>query len=106
MGAGVLLLAIAVAFGGAYWDGYQLRREAAELARERDQLRRQNAQLREEIRLLNTPEYVERLAREQLGLVKQDEIAVIVVQAAPSPAPTPAPKTPPARPWWSRWMDR
>jgi cell division protein FtsL len=103
--AGVLL-ALAVAFGGAYWDEYQLGREAAGLTRELERLQRQNAQLREEIRLLNTPEYIERLAREQLGLVKPGEIAVILVQ--PTPAPTPAPAAPrqAVDPWWSRWFAR
>jgi len=62
---GLALVLIGV-FGGAYWDGYQLRREAARLAREGDELRRENAQLREELQLLTTPEYIERLARENL----------------------------------------
>ena len=98
------LLALAVAYGGAYWDEYQLGREADRLARELEQLRRQNMQLREEIRLLNTPEYIERLAREQLGLVKPGEIAVILVQPTPAPAPIPAAPEPAVEPWWSRWL--
>lgn len=85
VGLGVILV-LGIAFGGAYWDGYQLRREAAQLGRERDDLRRQNVQLREEIRLLNTPEYIERIAREQLGLVRPGEVAVILVQPTPPPA--------------------
>jgi cell division protein DivIC len=103
---GMLLLA----FGGAYWDGYQLRRDAARLARERDDLRLQNAQLREEIRLLNTPEYLERLAREQLGLVRRGEIAIILVRATPAPSPeaVPSPRPEPEEqaPWWSRLLAR
>ncbi len=83
-----VVITLGVVFGGAYWDTYKLRREASGLARERDDLRRQNVQLREEIRLLNTPEYVERIAREQLGLVKPGEVAVILV--APTPAPSEA----------------
>jgi cell division protein DivIC len=102
----VLLLA----FGGAYWDGYQLRRDAARLARERDELRLQNAQLREEIRLLNTPEYLERLAREQLGLVRRGEIAIILVRATPAPfpeaVPSPGPEPEEQAPWWSRLLAR
>jgi cell division protein FtsL len=84
----VIVLGLAAIFGVAYWHGYQLNREALQLERERDLLRRQNAQLREEIKQLHRPEYVERIAREQLGLVRPDEIAVIVVQ--PTPAPTSA----------------
>jgi cell division protein FtsL len=115
---GVVVL-FAVTFGGAYWDTYQIRREAGRLARERDDLRTQNAQLREEIRLLNTPEYIERIAREQLGLVKPGEVAVILV--APSPAPVgtdtngagsrvapepPKPGAPLPEPWWTRLWRR
>jgi len=114
-----LVIVIALTFGGAYWDTYQIRREASRLVRERDELRKQNVQLREEIRLLNTPEYIERIAREQLGLVKPGEVAVILV--APSPAPagtdlngsgsrlgserqkTPEPQS---EPWWTRLWRR
>jgi cell division protein FtsL len=81
----VALAGAGVTFGSAYWGTYQLRREAARLARERDALVRQNAQLREEIRLLQRPEYIERLAREQLGLVRPGEIAVILVEPTPAP---------------------
>ncbi len=106
--------ALVLAFGGAYWDGYQLRRDAARLARERDELRRENAELREEIRLLNTPEYIERLAREQLGLVRPGEIAVILVRPTPAPAPPAAPdreagqrrREREQRPWWARLLGR
>lgn len=101
--------ALLLAFGSAYWDGYQLRRGAARLARERDELRLQNAQLREEIRLLNTPEYIERLAREQLGLVRPGEIAVILVKPGPTPDPpesAPRREVEEQRPWWVRLLRR
>ena len=108
---GVVVL-LAVTFGGAYWDTYQVRREAGRLARERDDLRKQNAQLREEIRLLNTPEYIERIAREQLGLVKPGEVAVILVAPSPAPAVTDVrpelakPGAPLPDPWWTRLWRR
>jgi len=115
---GVVVL-LAVIFGGAYWDTYQVRREAGRLARERDDLRKQNVQLREEIRLLNTPEYIERIAREQLGLVKPGEVAVILVAPSPAPAVTDVngagsrprpelakPGAPLPEPWWTRLWRR
>lgn len=110
--AAVAVLALA-GFGRAAWEGYVLRREAAALEREREALRRQNAALREEIRLLHRPEHIERLAREQLGLVRPDEIAIIVVAPTPPPArpvpraaarPTPPPRE--ERPWWTRLWPR
>lgn len=106
-----IVIVLGTVFGSAYWDTYQIKREAARLARERDDLRKQNALLREEIRLLNTPEYVERIAREQLGLVKPGEVAVILV--APTPAPAgpavtggPQPSAPLPDPWWTRLWRR
>lgn len=83
--AACVLLAVAAAFGGAYWDGFKVRRELGGVVQERDTLKKLNAQLREEIRLLNTPEYIERVAREQLGLIRPGEIAVILVRPTPSP---------------------
>lgn len=115
---GVVVL-LTVTFGGAYWDTYQVRREASRLARERDDLRKQNASLREEIRLLNTPEYIERIAREQLGLVKPGEVAVILVAPSPAPGGTDVndtgsrprpeltkPGAPLPEPWWARLWRR
>jgi cell division protein FtsL len=99
----VLALVVAAVFGVAYWHGYQLNREAVQTERERDTLRRQNAQLREEIKQLHRPEYVERIAREQLGLVRPDEIAIIVVQPTPAARPTAAPGRESGtkrEPWW------
>lgn len=91
-----LLGAAGATVGGVFWGGYELRREAARLARERDELRRQNAQLREEIRLLYRPEYIERLAREELALVRPGELAVILVEPMPAPAQKPMSAPPPA----------
>lgn len=104
-----MLLVLGVAFGGAYWDTYRLRREATEMAREEESQRRQKAQWLEEIRLLNTPEYIERVAREQLGLVRPGEIAIMLVR--PTPAPTPIPQPPRADgkaggSWLSRLLSR
>ncbi len=36
---------------------------------------------------LNTDEYIEAVAREQLGLVREGETGIAVISAAPSPAP-------------------
>lgn len=68
---------------------YRLVRQVAELEHHRTALLEENRQLREEIRRLYEPAYVERLAREQLGLVRPGEIAVILV---PEPTPSPRPK--------------
>jgi cell division protein FtsL len=94
--AAVIVLAAAAAlFTVRYLEVYRLNREAARLAAIKRSLQEQNAVLREEIKLLHTPAYVEKIAREQLGLVRPGEIAVLIVRppAPPPPArPDPAPR--------------
>jgi len=68
-----------------------LERTAAELVQAKEQLRDQNDLLREEIRLLHTPAYIEKLAREQLGLVKPGEVAILLVPPSPPPPSVAAP---------------
>jgi cell division protein FtsL len=65
---------------------YRLSQQVAELEYQRAALLEENRRLREEIRRLYDPAYVERVAREELGLVRPGEIAVVLV---PRPAPTP-----------------
>ncbi|RNC28696.1 MAG: Cell division protein FtsL [Candidatus Dichloromethanomonas elyunquensis] len=48
----------------------------AQLVKQKDQLVAQNDQLRQEIEKLNTPSYIEQLAREKLGLVRKGEILI------------------------------
>jgi cell division protein FtsL len=100
------------AFGSTLLQVYRLEREAAQLAQHQRDLEEQNAQLRAEIQALHTPEYVEKLAREQLGLVKPGEVAFLIVQ---TPADTPPgrglspdsqARPAPARPdWFARLGD-
>lgn len=42
-------------------------------------LERENAELRDQIARLNDPEYLERVARERLGMVRPGEIGFVVV---------------------------
>lgn len=42
-----------------------------------EELKEENSTLEREIYLLQTPEYIERQARERLGLVKEGEVSVI-----------------------------
>lgn len=86
-------------FGTSFLHVYRLEREAARLVRLRENLQQQNAILREEITLLHSPAYIEKIAREQLGLVKPGEITLLIVQ--PPPAPPTASLKPAPRPSWA-----
>ncbi|MDR7434445.1 MAG: cell division protein FtsL [Armatimonadota bacterium] len=106
---GILIVAlfVAISFVETYLKVFQLKQEATKLAEERRELQRQNAQLREEIKLLQRPEYVEKLARERLGLVKPGEIALRIVET-PSPVESPQerPKGDHPKRWWEKVLRR
>jgi len=86
-----LLLAVVTvhAFGESLLATYRLKRQARALERQVAALRRANADLREEIRRLHSPAYIERLAREQLGLLRPGEITLILVRPTPTPPAAP-----------------
>ena len=72
-----------IALGAQYLRTYTLAREAARLERHRQELRVENATLRAEITRLQTDDrYIERLAREQLGMLRPDEMELVIVPSA------------------------
>ena len=85
--AAVGAVTLIVIFSSTFLQLYRLEREAARLEQLQRDLEVQNAQLREEIKLLHTPQYIEKLAREQLGLVKPGEIALLLIQSPTDPSP-------------------
>lgn len=97
-------------FGSSFLDVYRLDRESARLEALKRDLQEQNALLREEIKLLHTPPYIEKLAREQLGLVKPGEVTILVVRPGPPPPPEPARREPdgpsPLRRLWRSLLHR
>ncbi|GAB6156178.1 septum formation initiator family protein [Desulfosporosinus burensis] len=66
--------------GSSVWQIWKLRShvegQLAHLNQEKVLLLQEEKRLQEEIVRLNTPSYIEQLAREQLGLVKQGEILI------------------------------
>ncbi|HKV46351.1 MAG TPA: septum formation initiator family protein [bacterium] len=99
--AGWILLALV----GQYVRTYALEREAAGLERRRQELLAENATLGAEIHRLRTDDqYIERLAREQLGMLRPGEMELVIVprrtaggsrqEAAPRPEAVP-PASPP-----------
>ena len=68
----------------------------------------ENRLLEARIAALHTPEEVERLAREQFGLVRPGEIGYVVLvppgEELPEAVPEPDPE-PEAKPWWEDLWD-
>ncbi len=77
--AGIVILLVAVAFNifiSQNKDKERLRRLNAELQQQKKQLEEQQEALSQEVRMLGTPEYLERVAREQLGMISPSDIII------------------------------
>jgi cell division protein FtsB len=73
---------IVLGFTVQYFRTYTLAREAARLERHRRDLLAENASLLAEIQRLRTDDqYLERLAREQLGMLRPGEMELVIVPA-------------------------
>jgi cell division protein FtsB len=99
-----------LAFGGKALEGYRLQRHNAMLLAELDQLRQEQQQLEAQLKYVQTPEYIEKVAREQYKWVKTGETLIItILRQRPSAAATSASATPtvradnPAGSQWSEW---
>ena len=107
----VLLVLIAVAVAVAATGVFPFRqilaqRESVALAETKlDALRHENMLLEQQIRALQTPQEVERMAREQFGLVRPGEISYVAVVpegGAPERAAPAGAVLPEDEPWWER----
>jgi len=113
--SGLLALAAAVAVvvtaAGIFPFRQILAQESAvDLAAEKlEALQEENAHLETEIEALETPAEVERLAREQFGLVRPGEVGYVVVvppgEESIEPEPEPTLDRPAAQPWWRDLWD-
>ncbi|KUO50744.1 MAG: hypothetical protein APF76_15720 [Desulfitibacter sp. BRH_c19] len=74
----VLILGLVLfAFARFAWVSYQLDKEINEYLIQIEEAKMVNAQLVEEIKLAQDPAFIEKLARERLGLVKEGERVVM-----------------------------
>ena len=77
-------------FGSQEFKLYQIRQEKARIEEQIRVYSAKNDLLREQIKYLSSTEYIERAAREQLGLIKEGEVPYI---AKPRSAEPSAPDT-------------
>jgi cell division protein FtsB len=73
----VALMGLAIWGDGGFQTLWHTRREVSELSLEVETIEQENARLRTEIdRLRHDPDYIERIAREELGLIRDGEIVI------------------------------
>lgn len=88
--AGVLFVAVAVAFIFRQAEVMAVQKTLAEMQSQIDHYRSLNTQLEEQVAALQSDEYIEKAAREKLGLVRPGEVQYMVIgydakTAKPSP---------------------
>lgn len=109
--AGVLFVLVAI--GGKAVQGYEMKQEARALEQRVDQLKKENRRLTQDLDYLRSDQYIEKVAREDLGLVRPGDVAVAALgieePRSPSLQPTPTPSPTPGAveqdiPNWQRWL--
>lgn len=71
--------ALSIIYLSRYKDIRELKQMEAEQRERIEDLERENRMLKENLDMLQTPEGIERLARERLGLVKPEEVVVYTI---------------------------
>ena len=110
-----MAISMIVDFGRKATANYRIRNEEARLEQEIVAERAKHEALLARTEYVQTDEYVEHVAREELKWVKPGEIVVVPVPLESKPVPTP--ETPPAptellqgeshwQEWWSLFFDR
>ncbi|GAW92237.1 FtsB family cell division protein [Calderihabitans maritimus] len=75
-----LLAYLLFSFGQVHYKIRQQEAYLAQLEKQKQGLARENQKLKEQIRMLQSDAYIERIAREELGLVKPGETILLPAQ--------------------------
>ncbi len=75
----VFCIALSVTYLVRYNNIRNLLQREAELKEKIESLERENRNLKQNLEMLSTPEGIERLARERLGLVKPEELVIYTI---------------------------
>ena len=80
----IFCVSLSVIYLSRYSAIRSLLQKEEELTRRIQDLERENRRLKDNLDVLSTPEGIERLARERLGLVKPEEVVVFPIPASAS----------------------
>lgn len=79
---GSLVLYLAFNFGQGFYQIHQLKNEISSLEQEVTELQEINTKLSDEVDHLHSPEAIEKIAREKLGLIRDGEIVIMRAREA------------------------
>jgi len=104
----------ALAFGGKALEGYRLQRYNEQLRAEIAELEHKQEELKAQLTYVQSPEYVERVAREEYHWVRPgDKLLIPIYRSAPAEPSTPTPRAPAGQSMpdaasashWSEWQE-
>ena len=105
----LLLVALAVTMAGIFPFRQIIgQQRAVELTvQKHEALASENDRLQEEVDLLQSDAEIERIAREDFGLVREGEVGYVVewIETEPAPPPDPALPPPDPRAWYEKLWD-
>ncbi len=87
----VFCVALSITYLVRYNNIRNLLQREAELRERIESLERENRHLKQNLDMLSTPEGIERLARERLGLVKPEELVIYTINEKNEPIQTGVP---------------
>lgn len=79
------LLYCLVSFAGSLFNLYKMNQQLAMMEEQVTKLQAKNSQLRKTISQIQSDGYVEKIAREQLGLVRRNETLIITTSSSKKP---------------------
>jgi cell division protein FtsB len=104
----LLVLTVALYFGVAFCGQLittrSIDRQVAAIAADIDHLQADNAGLKAAVAEAGSDAYIEREARERLGLVRAGDVPVVITNA-PTPTPPPPKPAPTPKAHWQSWRD-
>lgn len=74
-----------VSFAGSLFNLYKMNQELALMGEQVAEIQAKNSELRKTIDQIQSDEYVEKIAREQLGLVRRNETLIITTSSSKKP---------------------
>jgi cell division protein FtsB len=92
-------------------ESYRMTQQVEAVRKEVAELRQQNVELQDRLARYRSDMYVEKIAREELNLVRPGDVPVIVIaptpqaSAAPPPRPSPTPAVSIPRQWLRHFLD-
>ncbi|NCB37346.1 MAG: hypothetical protein EOM80_01120 [Erysipelotrichia bacterium] len=92
----VFCVALSITYLVRYNNIRTLMQRETELRQRVESLERENRHLKQNLEMLSTPEGIERLARERLGLVKPEELVIYTINEKNEPVQPPVASQTPA----------